>query len=360
MPPDLKAIDDEARWQAVLSHDAQADGKFVFAVRTTGVFCRPSCRSRTPLRKNVSYYNSIEDAQRAGFRPCKRCQPDGDALKEYYAARVAAACRTIESSEQAPGLKELARAAGMSHFHFQRVFKKVAGLTPKAYALARRADRVRFELCRRNSVTEAIYEAGFNSNGRFYAGSSDLLGMKPTRFRQGGKGETIRFAVSACSLGSILIALSKKGICAISMGDKPDKLFRDLQNTFPKARLIGGGKEFERLVSRVIAFVEAPKLGLDLPLDIRGTAFQRRVWKALLQIPFGSTATYSEVARKIGSPRASRAVGHACATNSIAVAVPCHRVLRTDGQLSGYRWGMKRKRTLLQREASTRPRTPIL
>ena len=240
--------------------------------------------------------------------------------------------------------------AGLSRFHFHRVFAKLTGQTPKAYALAHRAERMRRALPKRGTVTEAIYEAGFNSNGRFYAESSQMLGMAPKTFRAGGKGVAIRFAVGECSLGSILVASSEKGVCAILLGDDPNQLAQDLQDRFPKAELIGGDRSFERVVATEVGFVEAPERGLNLPLDVRGTAFQRRVWQALREIPAGSTASYTEIAKRIGSPKAVRAVAGACAANALAVAIPCHRVLRTDGHLSGYRWGVKRKRALLQME----------
>jgi AraC family transcriptional regulator, regulatory protein of adaptative response / methylated-DNA-[protein]-cysteine methyltransferase len=342
----------EERWNAVVQRDPKADGKFYYSVKTTGVYCRPSCASRLPLRKNVAFHESCDAAEAAGFRPCKRCQPKGLALTEQYSAKVAAACRRIEGAEEAPSLAALAAGAAMSKFHFHRVFSKLIGLTPKAYAKAHQAQRMRRELPKRNTVTEAIYGAGFRSNGRFYAESSRMLGMAPKRFSQGGRGETIRFAVGACSLGAILVAASPKGVCAISLGDDPDKLVKDLQDTFPKAHLIGGDKSFERVVSVVVGFVEAPGIGLDLPLDVRGTAFQQRVWRALCEIPVGSTVSYAEMAKRIGSPRSVRAVARACASNKIAVAIPCHRVLRMDGDISGYRWGVQRKRSLLAREGN--------
>lgn len=270
-----------------------------------------------------------------------------------HSAAVTAACRSIENAEMAPSLTDLARAADMSPFHFQRVFKQITGVTPKAYAAAHRAGRVRNSLPRSATVTEAIYDAGFNSSGRFYAASAGLLGMKPRSFRSGGKGEVIRFAIGKCSLGSILVASSEKGVCCITLGDDPDFLLEDLQSRFRKAEFIGGDADFEKLVAKVVGFVEAPKLGLDLPLDIRGTAFQQRVWQALREIPSGSTASYSDIAGKIGSPKSVRAVAGACAANSIAVAIPCHRGVRTDGNLSGYRWGVERKRALLDRETTT-------
>jgi len=345
-----KYASDEERWRAVVRRDRKADGKYYYSVKTTGVYCRPSCSARQAKRENVQFHASCEEAERAGFRPCKRCQPDGPALAEEYAAKVAGACRTIETAEETPSLDVLAKGAGMSRFHFHRVFTKVAGLTPKAYAAAHRAERVRQELPKRNTVTEAIYEAGFNSNGRFYEESSRMLGMTPRTFRLGGVGEAIRFAAGECSLGWILVAASEKGVCAIMLGDDPNKLGLELQERFPRARLIGGDKSFERVVSQVVGFVEAPKLGLDLPLDVRGTAFQRRVWEALREIPAGLTVSYSEVAKRIGAPKAVRAVAGACAANAIALAIPCHRVVRTGGALAGYRWGVQRKRALLERE----------
>jgi AraC family transcriptional regulator of adaptative response/methylated-DNA-[protein]-cysteine methyltransferase len=238
----------------------------------------------------------------------------------------------------------------MSSFHFHRVFKRLTGITPKAYAAAHRANRACAELSRRKTVTEAIYGAGFNSNGRFYAESSQRFGMTPKKFRNGGEGTAIRFAVGECSLGSILVASSDKGICAISLGDDPGQLVKELQDRFPKAQLTGGDKNFERTVSCVVGFVEAPKLGLNLPLDVRGTAFQQRVWKALQEIPPGITASYSEIAKRIGSPKSVRAVASAIAANNIGVAIPCHRVVHLDGSISGYRWGVKRKRALLEKE----------
>lgn len=343
------ASDDE-RWDAVVRRDGGADGSFYYSVRTTGVYCRPSCASRLALRKNVAYHATREAAEAAGFRPCKRCKPDTAGIAAEHAAGVARACRLIESSEDLPNLDALAKEAGMSRFHFHRVFKGITGLTPKAYAAARRANRVREELPHSETVTDAIYGAGFNSNGRFYAKSAEVLGMKPTSFRSGGTGESIKFAVGECSLGAILVASTDKGICAISLGDDPDALLQDLQDRFPKARLIGGDKAFEQLVAKVVGFVEAPGLGLDLPLDVRGTAFQQRVWQALREIPAGRTVSYAQVAHRIGEAGAVRAVAQACGANSIAVAIPCHRVIRNDGGLSGYRWGVERKRALLNRE----------
>jgi AraC family transcriptional regulator of adaptative response/methylated-DNA-[protein]-cysteine methyltransferase len=349
---------DDARWAAVLRRDRSADGVFYFSVRTTGIFCRPSCPSRRPRRENVRFHPTLAAAQAAGFRPCRRCKPMEPSLSEQRAAAVARACRLIETAEEAPSLAQLARAAGMSRFHFHRVFRSVTGVTPKAYAAAHRTQRLRDELARGGTVTDAIYGAGFNSSGRFYASSADVLGMRPADFRSGGAGATIRFAVGACSLGAILVAATGKGVCSILLGDDPDGLVRDLQDRFPLAKLIGADKPFEQWVARVVGFVESPQLGLDLPLDIRGTAFQQRVWEALRGIPAGATASYAAIAARIGSPRAARAVARACAANTIAVAIPCHRVVRSDGALSGYKWGVERKRMLLRREAASWATSP--
>ncbi len=343
-------LSDDDRWAAVKRRDPRADGIFYYSVLTTGVYCRPSCASRLARRENVRFHSTCEEAESAGFRPCRRCCPNEAALNDKRAALVVKACRLIEQADETLSLDTLANTLGMSRFHFHRVFKAVTGLTPKAYADALRAKRVKDELSRRDSVTGAIYGSGFNSSGRFYASTSDMLGMTPTEFRTGGSGASIRFAVGECSLGAILVAATDKGVCAIMLGDDPDALVREIQDRFHKAELIGGDKDFEKLVARVVGFVEAPRLGFDLPLDVLGTAFQKRVWQALSKIPAGSTASYGEIAEMIGAPKAARAVAGACASNMIAVAIPCHRVLRNDGSLSGYRWGVERKRSLLDRE----------
>jgi AraC family transcriptional regulator of adaptative response/methylated-DNA-[protein]-cysteine methyltransferase len=269
-----------------------------------------------------------------------------------HTAAVERACRIIESSEAAPKLAALAKSVGMSSFHFHRVFTKTVGLTPKAYADAHRAERMREALPRRGSVTEAMYESGYNSSSRFYEKSSEILGMRPNAFRKGGAGATIRFAIGECSLGSVLVGASERGVCAILLGDDPEELVRDFQRRFPKGNLIGGDSDFERIVSQVIGFLEQPHTKCDLPLDIRGTAFQQKVWQALRKIPAGSTTTYADIAHRISMPAAVRAVASAIAANPIAVAIPCHRVIRTDGSLSGYRWGIARKRVLIARERS--------
>lgn len=342
----------DTRWQALAARDAAFDGTFWYGVKTTGVYCRPSCAARTPKPENVSFFEACDAAEAAGLRPCKRCKPRDEGPRARQAAIVAEACRAIEGADQEPTLGHLARRAGLSPYHFHRVFKAQTGLTPKAYAAARRAGRVRQGLSDGDSVTNALYDAGYGSNGRFYEASNGILGMTPKRFQDGGRDTDIRFALGQCSLGAILVAQSDKGVVAISIGDDPNVLVRELQDRFPKANLIGGDPTFERLVARVVGVVEGNGTSADLPLDIRGTAFQQRVWQALREIPSGGTLTYTDVAQRIGQPAAVRAVAGACAANTLAVVIPCHRVVRTDGSLSGYRWGVERKRALLSAEGA--------
>jgi len=347
-----QATQHDPRWARVLARDKSADGAFWTVAQTTGVYCRPSCPSRHARPQHVTLHESLESARATGARACRRCNPDGASPDVANAARVEQACRLIETAERLPGLADLAAAVELSPGYFHRLFKAHTGLTPRAYATAHRARRVRAELARSPTVTEAFHDAGFNSNGRFYEAADSILGMTPSRYRRGGVEETLRFAVGQSSLGAILVASSDKGVVAILMDDEPDALVRDLQDRFPNARLVGGDADYERLVARVVGFVEQPSLGLDLPLDVRGTAFQQRVWDALRRIPAGTSASYAEIAAAIGAPRATRAVAGACAANALAVAIPCHRVVRTDGSLSGYRWGVARKEALLQREAA--------
>lgn len=349
-PMNVTPTELDPRWPRVQARDASADGQFFYSVATTGVYCRPSCAARPANPKNVGFHATPAEAEAAGFRPCKRCKPDQPPKSARDAALIAAVCRQIEAAEEPSSLEALAKGAGLSPHHFHRLFKAVTGVTPRAYAAAHRAQRLREGLEGAGTVTEAIYDAGFNSAGRFYEQSGALLGMTPRDWRAGGAGAEIRFAVGQCSLGAILVARSEKGVCAILMDDDPDALVRDLQDRFPKARLIGGDEAFETLVAQVVGLVERPGAGLDLPLDIRGTAFQQRVWEALRAIPAGATATYREIAERIGQPRAVRAVAGACAANALAIAIPCHRVVRNDGSLSGYRWGVERKAALLDRE----------
>lgn len=340
---------DAARWAAVQQRDARADGVFYYSVRSTGVYCRPGCGARCPLRANVAFHASCAAAESAGFRPCQRCQPNQPPLAERQALAVAQACRSLADVAE-PTLDALAASVGMSRFHFQRVFKLHTGVTPKAYARACRAERLRAGLVQDGSVTAALYAAGFDAASTMYGASATLLGMAPASYQAGGAGEQIRFAVAASSLGALLVAATERGICAILIDDDPARLVRDLQDRFPRAQLIGAERDFERTVAQVVGLVEAPQIGLDLPLDVRGSAFQQRVWAALRTIPAGATVSYTELARRIGAPGAVRAVASACAANPLAVAVPCHRVVRLDGNLSGYRWGVERKATLLARE----------
>ncbi|WP_454672951.1 bifunctional DNA-binding transcriptional regulator/O6-methylguanine-DNA methyltransferase Ada [Achromobacter pestifer] len=343
---------EEDRWAAVRARDCAADGNFVYAVRTTGVYCNPSSTARLPKRENVEFYETAEAAEAAGYRCSRRPKGDQTRAAIQRTELVERACRLIEASETPPSLEEIATAIGMSPFHFHRMFKAETGLTPKSYSSAYRARKLREELnSPEASITDAIYGAGFNSNSRFYEASDQLLGMRARDYRAGGAGAIIRFAVGQCSLGAILVAQSQRGICAIFLGDDPDGLVRDLQDQFPKAEIIGCDGEFEQLIAQVVGFIEAPSIGLHLPLDVQGTAFQERVWRVLRDIPPGVTVSYAEIAERIGSPKAVRAVAQACATNPVAVAIPCHRVVRRDGDLAGYRWGVDRKRELLYREA---------
>lgn len=367
-PPAPPPALEDRRWQAVLARSAAPADGFVYAVRTTGVYARPgTAATRLPRRENVEFFDSPEQAEAAGYRPSRRLGAAGAQARARRAEAIAQACRLLDQSEGALPLRELASRLGLSPYHLHRLFKAETGLTPKAYAMARRAHRLRQELGRRPappaapgaradagakapSITHALYDAGFASASRFYSHAGGLLGMQPSHYRDGGAGQAIRFAVAQCSLGAIAVARSARGICAILLGDDADRLLRELQDQFANAALIGADAGFEQWVAEVIGLVEAPALGLALPLDIRGTAFQERVWRALQQIPPGRTASYSEIARAIGAPHAARAVAQACAANRLAVAVPCHRVVRRDGDLSGYRWGVERKRELLARE----------
>ena len=343
-------IETDPRWARVRARDKSADGTFWYSVATTQVYCRPSCPSRAANPANVGFHDTLAEARATGFRACKRCRPDGLSQDALNAAIVAKACRLIAASEQPPSLAALAAAVELSPGHFHRIFKRATGLTPKAYAAGRRAARVRAQLGDGASVTAAMYDSGFNSSGRFYEQTAGMLGMTPGRYKAGGADEVIRFAVGQSSLGAILVASSVTGVVAILIGDDPNALAEELQDRFPKARLVGGDAAYEQLVARVVGLIEASDLGADLPLDVRGTAFQQRVWQALREIPAGRTASYAEIAARIGAPAAVRAVAGACAANNIAIAIPCHRVVRTDGTLSGYAWGVERKRRLLDME----------
>ena len=341
-------------WEALLRRDPQADDAFFYAVKTTGVYCRPTCVARLPNRRNVEFFLSWSDAERAGYRACRRCHPQRQSSRSLIPEAMAQACRLIEEADEPPSLRELASVTGFSSFHFQRLFKQTVGVTPKAYAIARRARRFAENLREDRTVTQAIYEAGFGSSSRCYEKATRHLGMTPSQYRRGGVGQYIRHAVVQCDLGWALVAATERGICAVELDDDPDRLRDRLATRFPAAELGGDDLEFTGWVKSVLTTLDRPACDLGLPLDIRGTAFQQQVWQALQTIPAGSTATYAEIARQIGRPTATRAVASACAANLIAVLVPCHRVVRTDGGLGGYRWDLQRKRALLEREATPR------
>jgi AraC family transcriptional regulator, regulatory protein of adaptative response / methylated-DNA-[protein]-cysteine methyltransferase len=348
---DLAFSSDEQRWQALLHRDQRADGAFLYAVRSTAVYCRPTCSSRLPNRENVVFFTSSSAAEEAGFRPCKRCSPREASAREHHVKAMIQACKLIDQSEEHPRLQNLAAAVGMSSSNFHRLFKEIVGVTPKQYAATVRMDRLRSGLTEGLSITQSIYDAGFSSVSRFYEGSRNMLGMTPSTYKNGAAGLRIHVAVADSFLGWVLVAATDRGICSIDFGDTPQSLLERLRRRFPKAELRQDDSGFGAWVSRVAAFLEAPAHGLDLPLDIQGTAFQQRVWRALQKIPPGSTKSYAEIAAQIGKPTAARAVARACASNRIAVVIPCHRAVRSDGGLGGYRWGMERKRRLLEREA---------
>jgi AraC family transcriptional regulator of adaptative response/methylated-DNA-[protein]-cysteine methyltransferase len=344
----------EARWEAIVRRDPRADGAFVYGVVTTGVYCRPHCPSRLPNRENVRTFATSEEAEAAGYRPCKRCAPDAPAQQEPQREAVVRACRIIERAETPPTLAQLAADVGLSPSHLHRTFKRIVGVTPKQYAMERRGQRVRERLRNSDRVSDAIYEAGFAASSRFYEGVAARLGMSPSAYRNGAADVHIRSAVARCDLGWVLVAATEAGVCAIDLGDGPKALVRRLHDRFPEAEIVDQDPQVAGWVEDVLAYLGAPGDGLDLPLDIRGTAFQRRVWDALREIPPGTTTSYGAVAAQIGQPGAARAVAQACAKNPVALAIPCHRVLRGDGDLGGYRWGTERKRALLERERRTR------
>jgi AraC family transcriptional regulator of adaptative response/methylated-DNA-[protein]-cysteine methyltransferase len=344
---------DQQRWEALVRRDPCADGAFLYGVATTGVYCRPTCASRLPNRENVRFFDTHEEAEQAGFRPCKRCDPRSPARKDRHREIIVRACRLIEESEEPPSLADLASAVGLSPSYLHRLFKRIVGVTPKQYALERRLHRVRASLQDSPTVTGAIYEAGFASSSRFYEDATTTLGMKPSAYQKGGQGMRIRFAIAQCYLGWVLVAATDRGICAIDLGNTSEFLVDRLRARFPKGEFVEGDPEFAQWTARILAFLDAPHGSLDIPLDIMGTAFQRRVWMALREVAPGSTVSYGEIAARIGNPKAARAVAQACASNQLAVAVPCHRIVRSDGQIGGYRWGRERKRRLLEREAET-------
>lgn len=341
----------DAEWDALCRRDKRADGRFVYGVKTTGIFCMPSCASRLPLRENVQFFTDAEAAQRAGFRPCKRCRPGSQSRAQRQCAAIQSACQLMAQAETPLTLVQLASAVGISPYHFHRLFKTQVGVTPKRYAAALRGQRVRQSLSDDAPVMQAALAAGFHSSTHFYQASDLLLGMPPRSFKNKGQGMTVYFAIGPCSLGAILVAESERGVCAVLLGDDAAALISELQSLFANAVLVEGDTAFAQRMARVVRAIDSPGEPMALPLDIRGTAFQQRVWQALREIPPGTTLSYCEVAEKIGQPDAVRAVAGACAANRLAVIIPCHRVIRTDGSLSGYRWGIGRKRQLLEREA---------
>jgi AraC family transcriptional regulator of adaptative response/methylated-DNA-[protein]-cysteine methyltransferase len=346
---------DEARWEALQRRDPQAEGKFVYSVDSTGVYCRPTCASRLALRKHVRFFDRCEAAEQAGFRPCKRCCPNQASLRQKNADAVARVCQLIEASETVQPLKTLAASVGLSPSHFSRTFKELTGLTPRQYASGCRTGKVKAELRSAPSVTDAMYGAGYSSSGRFYEQASGLLGMRPGEYREGGRGVLIRYAVAPCALGLVLVAGTERGICSVRFADERAQLERELRQDFPKAILEAADGQVGEWVAAIVADIDGPGRGLDsieLPLDIAGTAFQQRVWQTLRTIPLGQTLNYGQVAERIGQPAAVRAVARACAANPVAVLVPCHRVIKASGEISGYRWGVGRKRLLLRREGA--------
>lgn len=344
---------DAARWAAFAAREPAADGAFIVAVATTGIYCRPTCPAKRPKRENVSFYDSPEAAERAGFRACLRCRPDQESPEQLRKEAIARACRLIENGKTPPRLEDLAKSAGFSPHHFHRLFKAATGVTPAAYAAARRRERVKAALRSEPTVTNALYAAGYSASSRFYAETGAGLGMAPSAYRKGGAGCAIRYATAPSSLGLVLVAATDRGVAAIQLGDDEGELVAALRERFPAASLTPADDRFADTVAAVVALVEAPERAFDLPLDIAGTAFQERVWQALRRIPPGRTATYAEIAAAIGAPKAIRAVGSACGANRLALVIPCHRALRTDGSLGGYRWGLDRKRALLEREAAS-------
>jgi AraC family transcriptional regulator of adaptative response/methylated-DNA-[protein]-cysteine methyltransferase len=336
-------LDPDAAWRAVLARDRGADGRFVTGVLTTGIYCRPSCAARHPKRENVRFFADGAGAAAAGLRPCLRCRPD-EVTREAVALEKA--FRLIDSSETPPSLDSLADATGYSPFHFHRIFKRATGLTPAAYARGKRARSMTMTLESHGRVTDAIYDAGYSGPARFYADARDRLGMTPTSWRGGGKGETIGWATAETSLGTMLVAATERGICRLSF----DEGEADLRRRFPHAKIEPGGEAMAGLLARAVAAVEAPERPHDLPLDVRGTAFQEAVWRELARIPPGESLSYAALAARAGRPGAVRAAGTACGANRVAVLIPCHRARRGDGSPGGYAYGLERKAKLLERE----------
>ncbi|HVJ55974.1 MAG TPA: bifunctional DNA-binding transcriptional regulator/O6-methylguanine-DNA methyltransferase Ada [Aliidongia sp.] len=346
---------DEARWQALIARDPEAEGHFFYAVITTGVFCRPTCPSREPRRENVRFFGDAVAAEKAGWRPCRRCRPTGRSVAESQIEAIRRTCEAIDAAETPPSLASLAETAGMSPYHFHRLFKSIVGVTPRDYASAKRTGKLRDELAAGSKVTEAIFGAGYGSSSRLYEKVRETLGMTPSSFRAGAAGQKIRWSTADTPLGRLIVAATEAGICMIEFGADDAALAAQLAARFPRAETARADTELAAALNAVAGFIELPARGLDLPLDIQGTAFQQRVWRALQEIPLGATASYGEIAERIGEKGAARAVAGACGANKLALAIPCHRVIGGDGGISGYRWGVERKRELLSREKA-RPR----
>lgn len=347
---------DDDRWQAVVKRRREADGQFLYAVKTTGIYCRPTCPSRRPHRQNVEFFPNCLAAEQAGYRPCLRCEPAAASAEDRRMVAVRKACALLDQAEEPIPLADLARAVGLSRSHFHRTFTELVGLRPKEYADAKRLERLQDGLRRgeeqAGSVTDAIYNAGYGSSSRVYESSYRDLGMTPGQYRAGGRDQTIRFATAETDLGQLVVAATEKGVCCIDLVDLEEDVTGRLEQRFPTASLAEDDELLSAWLQAVVAFIHLPQRGLELPLDVQGTAFQRKVWKALQEIPVGSTASYGEVARALGDPNAARAVAGACAANPVALAVPCHRVVRSNGASGGYRWGEERKKALLRREAA--------
>jgi len=352
-PAVSRASDEERNWQAVLARDARLDGRLFFAVRTTGIYCRPSCPARRPRRQNVVFFPRPEAAEGAGFRPCRRCRPRGTSPAQEQAAWVEEACRRLAASDEGRlRLADLGAELGVSPHHLQRTFKQLMGVSPRQYADAVRHGSFRAQLRKGGDVTTAVYDAGYGSSSRAYEGAAARLGMTPGAYRKGGPGMAIAYTVVASPLGRLLVAATGRGISAVSLGDADGPLESALRSEYPEARIERDDRSLRPWVAGVLERIAGQEPAAALPVDVKATAFQRRVWEELQAIPRGQTRSYGEIARRIGRPTAARAVARACATNPVALVIPCHRVVTGTGKLGGYRWGAERKRRLLEREAA--------